>query len=165
MDSFHAYPDPSPATNPPICAKYATPPGSPITAKITCMINQKGINAMAGILTVVIKKANISVCTLARGNITRYAPMTPEIAPEAPTAGISPPPALTAYRLCVRAAANPHPIYIKRYLIRPNLSSRLSPNTNKNNIFPIMWKKPPCINMEVITEAILPLSTDSGTEP
>ena len=57
MDSFHAYPDPRPATNPPICAKYATQPGSPITAKITCMINQKGINAMAGILTVVIKKS------------------------------------------------------------------------------------------------------------
>ena len=52
--------------------------------------------AIAGIRIVVIKNATINVKILALGNITRYAPKTPEIAPEAPIAGISPPPLLTA---------------------------------------------------------------------
>ena len=51
---------------------------------------------MAGILTVVMKNAAIIVNILARGNSTKYAPSTPEIAPHAPIAGISPPPVDTA---------------------------------------------------------------------
>ena len=47
---------------------------------------------MAGILTVVMKNAAIIVKILARGNSTKYAPKTPETAPEAPIAGISPAP-------------------------------------------------------------------------
>src|SRR6478672_8375954 len=75
-----------------------------------------------------IKNAAMTVNILALGNSTRYAPNTPEIAPDAPIAGISPPPADTATRLCARAAAIPHPIYMRRYFTRPNLSSILSPN-------------------------------------
>ena len=44
--------------------------------------------AMAGILTVVIKNAAITVNIFALGNSTRYAPSTPETAPDAPIAGI-----------------------------------------------------------------------------
>jgi hypothetical protein len=56
------------------------------------MINQNGIYAMAGILTVVIKKAKIIVCILACGKNIKYAPKTPDIAPDAPIAGIPPSP-------------------------------------------------------------------------
>ena len=42
---------------------------------------------MAGILTVVMKNAAIIVNILALGNSTKYAPNTPEIAPDAPIAG------------------------------------------------------------------------------
>lgn len=42
------------------------------------------INTIAGILTLKMKK---KACTLANGNMNKYAPSIPEIAPEAPTKG------------------------------------------------------------------------------
>src|SRR5947208_15919653 len=74
----------------------------------------------------------MTVKILALGNMTMYAPRTPEIAPDAPTAGICPPPVETAKALWARAAAAPQPTYIRMYFILPNLSSILSPKTNKN---------------------------------
>lgn len=54
------------------------------------------MKASAGIRIVVMKNTIIIVYIFALGNIIKYAPKTPEIAPDAPMAGTSPPPAATA---------------------------------------------------------------------
>src|SRR5712691_6451868 len=95
---FHVYPVPTPAMNPPICAKYATPPtpDCPINVNSICKINQKGMKASAGIRIVVIRNTIIMVYIFALGNIIKYAPKTPEIAKDAPMAGNSAPSTETA---------------------------------------------------------------------
>ena len=78
-----------PIKNPPMCAHHATPPAaaapnSPIPSR-NCSTNQypKTKNAGTGI-----KNIKNSINTRARGNNTAYAPITPLIAPLAPSAGM-----------------------------------------------------------------------------
>ncbi len=79
-----------PATNPPIWANQATPP-SPVTIPLKIWIKiQSTRRTIEGIRTMVIKNPkNTNVFIRAKGNKTRYAPSMPEIAPLAPTIGIS----------------------------------------------------------------------------
>ena len=77
-----------------MCAKNATPP--PATpnppmknGKRFWKINQNGKKNFAGMCIILQKNPNMTnVITLACGNITKYAPKIPAIAPDAPTAGI-----------------------------------------------------------------------------
>jgi len=79
--------------NPPICARYATPPPATPKPPIKNGIkfwntNQNGRKYIALMCIILQKKPSImNVSTLAHGKIIRYAPKTPEIAPDAPTAG------------------------------------------------------------------------------
>ena len=73
-----------------MCAKKATPePLDPINAgKMFWKRNQISNHHLAEILMSLVKNPrNISVTTFALGNKIRYAPRTPEIAPDAPKAG------------------------------------------------------------------------------
>ena len=78
-----------PETNPPICAQKATPPAPPPKKPPSnCNKNQYPSIKKAGTTIRVKKKPKkISICTGADGNNIAYAPMTPPIAPEAPTMG------------------------------------------------------------------------------
>src|SRR5581483_3939322 len=172
--ALQARPVAAPAIKPPMWAKYATPspppngPNWPNNPKSTCMPNQNGMYISTGMRTVVMKNAAIIVKMLALGYITRYAPSTPEIAPDAPTAGMLPSPAETAIALCKSAAAMPHPRYSKMYFTLPYLSSMLSPNTNRKIMLPKMWAMPPCMNIEVKIVGMPragSLMITSGTDP
>jgi hypothetical protein len=81
-----------PATNPPMCAHQAIPPEVSIPSVWmplkNCIRNQNPMNKKADIsMMSKKKKIGMRVTTFARGNITRYAPRTPEIAPLAPIVG------------------------------------------------------------------------------
>ena len=78
-----------------MCAKYATPPPAPTvsgpsdeTPANTCITNQKPISTNAGSGSGT-RIRPMMTRTVARGKSTMYAPMTPEIAPLAPIAGVT----------------------------------------------------------------------------
>ena len=79
-----------PATNPPMWANHATPP-SPETTPLKTWINIQITRRMiAGTRIMVIKNPKkTNVFTRAKGNKIRYAPSIAEMAPLAPTIGIS----------------------------------------------------------------------------
>ena len=84
----------TPAIKPPICAHHATP--SPEDGKTwttvpenTCSKNHNPKKKTAGTsINHGIIKIGMNVRILALGNNTKYAPMTPAIAPDAPMTGI-----------------------------------------------------------------------------
>ena len=76
----------------------------------------------------------------------RYAPSMPDIAPLAPITGICD---VGSVRYWVASAIIPDERYIAMYLIFPNLSSMLSPKSQRYHMFPKMWPKPPCRNIDV----------------
>jgi hypothetical protein len=83
----------APNAKPPICAQYATPPvltwpRAP-TPLNSCRTNHIPRTTAAGSETKVMMKKKTNVSTFRRGNITRYAPSTPAIAPDAPRFGIT----------------------------------------------------------------------------
>src|SRR5207245_9317863 len=77
----------TPARNPPTWAQKATPPPvvmpSVLMPPRNCRMNHHPRMITAGIGT---RKMNTRVSTRERGNKTMYAPMTPEMAPLAPSA-------------------------------------------------------------------------------
>ena len=82
----------NPATKPPICAQYATDEPEPRKASVNWYTNQIPIIMYAGTHVILMKKkSGIAVSIFALGNRTMYAPKIPEIAPEAPIAGINDP--------------------------------------------------------------------------
>jgi hypothetical protein len=62
----------------------------------------------AGMLMIVMKKAMINVWIRALGYNKMYAPITPEIAPEAPKVGPRSPALVVMLRMWMRPAARPH---------------------------------------------------------
>ena len=102
-----------PATNPPTCAQTATPLATSGRRRISsgtpasnCQPNHQSSTIHAGIRKTRKKITKMkSIFTRARGYRSRYAPITPEIAPLAPTIGTG----LAGWRTtCVSAAATPH---------------------------------------------------------
>src|SRR6266853_5604881 len=100
----------APNKNPPTCAHQATPPCWPPTPSDAnplkiCRKNQYPSIRNAGMRTVKNRnKAGISVATRAAGNSTINAPITPEIAPLAPTVGTFDP---QLKMVCTTAAPTP----------------------------------------------------------
>ena len=94
---------------PPMCAHHATPPDVSVviprlpTPLTSCWINHMPRKAIAD-NSKVIKKNSRRTLILDFGNITRYAPITAEIAPEAPNDGISDP---RLKKTCVNVAMTP----------------------------------------------------------
>lgn len=103
---------------------------------------------IAGIsVTVTKKNKNRKVLMFEDGNITKYAPKTPETAPLAPSIGILDP---GVRRNCVAFPTIPAARYKNEYLKILSLASTLSPKIHKNHMFESMCKNPPCKNIEVI---------------
>ena len=65
----------------------------------------------------------------------RYAPSMPDIAPLAPMTGVCD---VGSVRYWVATASIPDDAYIAMYLIFPNLSSMLSPKSQRYHILPMM---------------------------
>ncbi len=86
-----------PATKPPTCAHHAMPPAVPgaSSEKVpekNCMKNHAPRNITAGSSIIHGKKnTGTSVIILEYGNMVKYAPITPAIAPDAPMAGTTEP--------------------------------------------------------------------------
>src|SRR4029077_5781871 len=117
-------------------------------------MNQNGRYHFAEIRIILVKNPkNNKVITFALGYITRYAPSTPEIAPDAPSAGA----ALEGLdNICTKSATIPQNIYNARNFPLPNLYSMLSPKIYKNNMFPPMWNIPAWRNIELKIDDITP---------
>ena len=85
----------APNENPPMCAQKATPPltltreVSEPTPLNSCSTNHRPSTTNAGRYTAVIRKKNTKVRTRLLGNINRYAPRTPAMAPDAPRFGMT----------------------------------------------------------------------------
>src|SRR4051812_10253536 len=103
----------TPARNPPTCAHTATPPetsgrigescGRPVR---TWRKNHQSSTSHAGMAITLKKMMKMnSMFTRTRGYSTRYAPIPPEIAPDAPTVGTGD---AGATRMCAPAATSPH---------------------------------------------------------
>src|SRR4029077_15588161 len=117
-------------------------------------MNQNGRYHFAEIRIILVKNPkNIKVITFALGNITRYAPSTPEIAPDAPNAGAM---LEGSDNMCTKSATNPQNRYSARYFPLPNLYSMLSPKIYKNNMFPPMCNIPACKNIELKIDVTTP---------
>src|SRR5438309_1672659 len=92
-------------------------------------MNQNGRYHFTEMRIVLIKNPNNNkVSTLALGNITRYAPSTPEIAPDAPIAGAE---LEGSDNMWTNPATSPQNRYKARYFPLPNLYSMLSPKMYK----------------------------------
>ena len=91
--------------------------------------------------------------TFAFGNRKRYAPSTPEIAPDAPIAGIW---LEGSDMIWTKPATRPQNKYRTRYFPLPNLYSILSPNIHKNSMLPPMCIMPACRNIELKIDVITP---------
>ena len=127
--------------------------------------SQNGRNHLACMWSIRMKMKNIMTVSMrARGKRTRYAPSTPETAPEAPTAGMG---LLMSPAMCASPASTPHPRYMPRYLSRPNFSSMLSPNIHRKSMLPPRCSMPPCRNVEEISviSGLAGHSTTSGPRP
>src|SRR5439155_3588193 len=121
-------------------------PSAPISSWST---NQYPSITYAGSTTVVMKKPSVSsVCTRTRGYRRMYAPMTPLIAPEAPTIGAT---ECGWMNTCAAAAATPQIRENTTNRAWPIESSMLFPNTHRNHMLPSWWNQPPCMNIEVRT--------------
>ena len=133
---------------------YATPPAPnpnpPMkNGRRFWKTSQNGRNHFAGMRIICQKNPSMrNVRILTRGNMIRYAPSMPDMAPDAPTAGTE---LAGSIAMWASPAATPHPRYIPRNFRRPNLCSMLSPNIHRKSMLPPRCIRPPCRNVEVIS--------------
>ena len=103
-----------------------------------------------------------SVNTRTRGKRTRYAPITPLIAPDAPTIGIAEPGSATHLQQRRRQAAQQVEGDESRRVIE---SSMLLPKSQRNHMLPSRCIHEPCRNIEVRTLMRLTAGIGQADEP
>src|SRR5271157_5429762 len=142
-----------PARKPPTCAQKAIPPEFPLWAAMevaaplrNCATNQYPRTTHAGSHTKKTKNNGTSVSTRERGYRMKYAPITPAMAPLAPTVGMV---ELAFSSVWNMAAATPHVRENTRYHACPTRSSTLSPKTHSAHMLKMRASHEPCRNIEV----------------
>ena len=95
------------------------------------------------------------------GRNTRYAPITPAMAPDAPSTGTA---SSQLNSACPNVATSPVSRYSARYGTGPSRSSTLLPKTHRNSMFPARWKMLPWMNMHVSSDRSTTFPLTAGSD-